>query len=151
GTLQAWMTEEHLSLKAIGAFSIVTLPYSLKFLWSPFLDRFLSTIFTSFGRRRGWMLCCQLALLALISAIAFSHPGSEYNKLFLLAIALALASASQDVVIDAYRADLLPRGELGPGASAAIVGYRLGLLTSGAVALSLAEFFPWPNVYCLMA
>ncbi len=151
GTLQAWMTDEGVSIQALGNFALVTLPYSMKFLWSPLLDRFIPPLGSRYDRRRGWILLSQYALMILTALLAHLSPGSELYAVFVLSLLLAFASATQDVVVDAYRAELLQRVEVGPGVSVAIFGYRLGMLTSGAVALSLAQVLPWHTVYCAMA
>lgn len=151
GTLQAWMTDEGIDLQALGNFSLVTLPYALKFLWAPLLDRFLPPLGGGYGRRRGWMLISQYTLIVLVAVMAHLHPGLQLYAVFLVSLLLAFVSATQDIVVDAYRAELLQRVELGPGASVAIFGYRMGMLTSGAIALSLAQVLPWQTVYCSMA
>lgn len=147
-TLQAWMTTEGIDLSTIGLFSLVGLPYTLKFLWAPLMDRFQPPFL---GRRRGWMLFCQLSLMALIIFLGFSRPAQMPGLMACLALAVAFLSASQDIVIDAYRTEFLRKEEFGTGAGVAIMGYRIGMLVSGAMALMLADFFSWQAVYCLMA
>ena len=148
GTLQAWMTDEGVDLKVIGFFALVGIPYTCKYLWAPAMDRYVPPFL---GRRRGWMIICQLGLIAAISALAFSEPGKAPVFVAGAALVIAFLSASQDIVIDAYRAELLPVEELGAGAGVAILGYRLGMLTSGALALFLADHLPWRSVYLIMA
>jgi len=147
-TLQAWMQSEGVDLKVIGVFSLVGLPYALKCLWSPVMDRFVPPFL---GRRRGWMLLTQAALVLALVALAFADPQRSTRVVAALALLVAFFSASQDVVIDAYRTELLEPAEFGPGASASILGYRVGMLSSGAVALMLADHLPWRTVYLLMA
>lgn len=147
-TLQAWMQAEHIDLRVIGVFSLVGLPYTVKYLWAPLMDRFVPPFL---GRRRGWILVCQGALALAIAALAFSDPAGATTLVASLALAVAFFSASQDIVVDAYRTDLLLPDERGPGASAYILGYRVAMLTSGAVALILADRLPWKTVYLLMA
>jgi MFS transporter, PAT family, beta-lactamase induction signal transducer AmpG len=147
-TLQAWMKDEQVDLTVIGLFSLVGLPYALKFLWSPFMDRFVPPFL---GRRRGWMLICQLALIVVIVLLGNTHPSQDPTLIAVLALMITFASASQDIVIDAYRAEILEREELGAGAGVAILGYRLGMLTSGALALFLADHLPWSIVYSLIS
>jgi len=147
-TLQAWMVSRDVDLRVIGVFSLVGLPYTLKMLWSPLMDRFA---LPWLGRRRGWILTMQGALAAAIMALGLSSPGSLPFMTAVLALTVAFLSASQDIVIDAYRADVLPKGELGAGAATTVVGYRIAMLTSGALALILSDHFPWPAVYGLMA
>lgn len=150
-TLQVWMKEENVDLAAIGLFSLVGLPYSLKFLWSPVLDRFVPPFL---GRRRGWLVVTQLGLLLAIAAIALQRPSPELPVLQLLAInalIIAFLSATQDIAGDAYRTDVLEPQELETGASLWVLGYRLALLVTSFLALVLADYVPWPVVYLLMA
>jgi MFS transporter, PAT family, beta-lactamase induction signal transducer AmpG len=147
-TLQAWMTTVGVDLTVIGIFSLVGLPYTVKYLWAPLMDRYVPPFL---GRRRGWMLMTQLALALAIAAMAFSDPKGATALFALLAFLVAFFSASQDIVVDAYRTDVLEPGELGPGASVYILGYRIAMLTSGAFALILADRLPWKAVYLLMA
>ncbi|RJP25823.1 MAG: MFS transporter [Deltaproteobacteria bacterium] len=147
-TLQAWMTSEKVDLAVIGVFSLVGLPYTIKYLWSPLMDRFVPPFL---GRRRGWMLVTQVALLLAVAAMAFSEPGAHPGALALLALLVAFSSASQDIVVDAWRTEVLAPEELGPGAGVHILGYRVAMLTSGAIALILADRMPWRVVYLLMA
>ena len=147
-TLQAWMTTEKVDLTVIGIFSLVGLPYTFKFLWSPLMDRFVPPFL---GRRRGWMLVTQAALFLAIAAMAFSEPKAHPGALALLSFLVAFCSASQDIVVDAWRTEVLAPEELGPGAGVHILGYRVAMLTSGAIALILADRMPWRVVYLLMA
>src|SRR5205809_758070 len=147
-TLRAWMTEERVDLTVIGIFSLVGLPYTLKFLWAPLMDRYVPPFL---GRRRGWLLITQIALMAAISVLGFSSPAQTPWRVAVLAFLVAFFSASQDIVVDAYRREVLKDEELGLGASLGINGYRIALLTSGALALFLADHFPWRVVYLLMA
>ena len=147
-TLQAWMATEKVDLTLIGAFSLVGLPYTIKYLWSPLMDRFMPPFL---GRRRGWMLVTQAALMVAIAAMAFSQPKAHPGLLAMLALFVAFCSASQDIVVDAYRTEVLLPNELGPGAGVHILGYRIAMLTSGAIALILADRIPWQAVYLLMA
>jgi PAT family beta-lactamase induction signal transducer AmpG len=147
-TLQAWLKDEHVDLAAIGLFALVGLPYTLKFFWSPILDRYVPPFL---GRRRGWMLLTQLAVAAAIAALGLSNPAVSPAGVAVLALAVTLASASQDIVLDAYRREALEDAELGFGTSVFVSGYRLAMLTSGALALALADRVPWRAVYFLMA
>lgn len=152
GTLQAWLTVAGLDLHTIGIFSLAGLPYTLKFLWSPFMDRFVPPWL---GRRRGWMIAAQLGVVLGLAAMAVTGPdhGSTIPPVLLgiLALAVAFASASQDIVFDAYRTDVLYPVERGFGAAVSVTGYRLAMLVSGAVALILSEQIGWRNTYLLMA
>jgi len=147
-TLQAWMTVEGVDLKSIGLFSLVGLPYSLKFLWSPILDRFIPPFL---GRRRGWLILTQGALLLAIGAMALQNPSQALQLLAVNALLIAFFSASQDIAFDAYRTDVLETYEMGAGAAVAVLGYRIALLITGSLALILADRIPWPMVYLLLA
>ena len=148
-TLKFWLREEGLDLSTIGFFSLVGLPYTLKFLWAPFMDRFVPS---AFGRRRGWMLLAQVTLLFTISAIALTNPLTHLTTVVFLCLLITFFSASQDIVLDAFRRETLQDEELGIGSSIFIYGYRLGMLTAGALALFLADqdLFSWQDVYMIM-
>ncbi len=147
-TLKAWLTESNVDLKVVGFFSLVGIPYSVKFLWSPFMDHF--KVF-SFGRRRSWLMLSQLCLAASLFVISFIHPGEAIFTVGLLAILIAFFSASQDIVVDAYRREVLINEEQGLGSSVYVNFYRLAMLFSGGFALYLADHFPWGQVYQMMA
>ncbi|MZG53857.1 MAG: MFS transporter [Nitrospinae bacterium] len=148
GTLQAWLTVEGVDIKTIGLFSLVGLPYTLKFLWSPLMDRFVIPIL---GRRRGWILLCQLGLIGIILGMSISSPQNALWLLAFLAFCLTFVSASQDVAIDAYRTEVLKGRERGFGAGVSVTGYRIAMLVSGALALILSEYLGWRATYMLMA
>lgn len=148
GTLQAWMTVAGVDLRTIGIFALVGLPYTVKFLWSPLMDRFVPPFL---GRRRGWMLLTQGALVAGIVGMAAGNPRGAPLALGAVALLVAFASASQDIVIDAWRTDLLHPPERGLGAAVFVTGYRIAMLVSGAVALILSERIGWRSTYLLMA
>lgn len=147
-TLQAWMTKEGVDLTTIGLFSMVALPYSLKFLWAPILDRYVPPFL---GRRRGWLVITQVLLLLAIGAMALHNPRLGLQALAINALLIAFFSASQDIAVDAYRADILREREMGAGASAYVIGYRIALIVVGSLALVLADQMPWPAVYMLMS
>lgn len=147
-TLKAWMTVEKVDLAAIGWFSLAALPYSLKFLWSPFLDRFSLPFL---GRRRGWLLVTQIALICAIAIMGFQQPKQALQFVAINAIIIAFISATQDIASDAYRTDVLTPLEMGAGAAVFILGYRIALLIAGALALILADRLPWSSVYLIMA
>src|SRR6202166_4268361 len=128
-TLQAWLASAGLSIKAIGIFSLVALPYNIKFLWAPLLDRYLPPFL---GRRRGWILIFQACLAICIGAMGFSSPTKEPFVLGAIAVLLLFLSASQDIVIDAYRVDTIPPSERGLAAAAAAFGYRTAAMLAGA-------------------
>ena len=145
---QAWMTGEGVDLTTIGLFSLVALPYSLKFLWAPLLDRWVPPFL---GRRRGWIVLMQLALLLVIPWMALQDPGEATRLLVSIAFLVALFGATQDVAIDAYRTDVLDEHEMGAGAALWVVGYRVALLVVGGLAFVFADLLSWPIVYFLMA
>jgi PAT family beta-lactamase induction signal transducer AmpG len=146
--LQAWMTTAHVSLATIGWFSLAGLPYSLKFIWAPALDRFVPPFL---GRRRGWLVITQVLLLLAIAAMAFHDPVTGLRMLAVNALLIAIFSASQDIVGDAYRTDVLAEREMGAGASVWVLGYRLAMLVAGSAAFVLADRLSWPTVYLLLA
>jgi PAT family beta-lactamase induction signal transducer AmpG len=147
-TLQAWLTVSGADIMTIAWFSWIGVPYLLKFLWSPLMDRYVPPFL---GRRRGWMLLTQLALVAGIAGMAISPPDTKLWLLGCLALWVAFASASQDIVIDAYRTDLLPAAERGMGAAVSVLGYRLAMLASGGLALILADRIGWRQTFFVMA
>jgi len=146
--LPAWLRSEHVDLKSIGLFALIQLPYTWKFLWSPLLDRYA---FPALGRRRGWMLVTQLLLLASIPFFGQLHPNQDLWAIAYLAAALAFFSASQDIVLDAYRREILPDVELGLGNAIHVNAYRISSLIPGALALILADHLPWSSVYWVTA
>ncbi|MBW3571994.1 MAG: AmpG family muropeptide MFS transporter [Gemmatimonadetes bacterium] len=147
-TLQAWMTVENVDLTTVGMVSLLSLPYSLKFLIAPLMDRYIPPFL---GRRRGWLVITQLALLICIAAMSLHDPRRGLQLLAINALLIAFFSAAQDVVVDAYSIDVLEEREMGAGASLKVMGYRLALIITGGVALMLADRMPWPTVYLLMA
>ncbi len=148
GTLQAWLAVAGVDIRDIGLFALVGLPYTLKFLWSPLMDRFIPP---RLGRRRGWMLLTQACLALALAGMALGSPGGGLVYLALLALLVAFLSASQDIAVDAYRTDVLPPPERGLGAAVSVAAYRLAMLVSGAVALILSDQIGWRNTYLLMA
>jgi PAT family beta-lactamase induction signal transducer AmpG len=147
-TLQAWLVTEKVDLSIVGAFSLVGLPYALKVFWAPLMDRFSPPWL---GRRRGWIVSIQILLAVAILFLGYSSPSSFPALVGFAALVTAFFSASQDIAIDAYRADVLRETELGPGAATAVVGYRSAILVSGALALILSDHVSWRTVYGLMA
>jgi PAT family beta-lactamase induction signal transducer AmpG len=143
-TLQAWLADSGVDVRTIGAFSLVGLPYVLKPMWAPLLDRFAPPWP---GRRRGWMLLAQGLLVLAIAAFAFVQPAGQPTLLAALALLLATLSASQDIAFDAYRTDLLEPEERGMGAALTVAGYRVGMIDSGALALVIAEAVGWAFAY----
>jgi PAT family beta-lactamase induction signal transducer AmpG len=150
--LTAWLTDTGISKTEIGLFALVSLPYSLKFLWAPWVDRLpLPVLGRLFGRRRGWTLLAQGLLLVAIAAMGFSDPAAEIGITAVFALAVAFASATQDVVIDAYRVEILEERQLAAGAATAVFGWRIGQVGAGAGGLVLADVLPWTLVFALMA
>ncbi len=153
-TLQAWMTVDGVDLSTIGIFTLVGIPYTWKFLWAPAMDRFVPPLL---GRRRGWLLVTQLVLAAAIAAMATLSPRQDTALLAALALFTAFASASQDIVFDAYRTDVAKPEERGLAGALTVVGYRAAMLVSGALALVIVAgsgWIPalgWRNTYFLMA
>src|SRR3970282_2376108 len=127
--LQAWLKRSGIDLASIGVFALVGLPYTLKFLWAPLFDRYAPPLL---GRRRGWMLATQGALAALLFALSLSHPApGDLLPVSIAALLVAFFSASQDIVVDAYRRESLADVELGLGSALYVNGYRVGLLLAG--------------------
>lgn len=147
-TLQAWLRGEGVDLKTIGFVSLIGLPYTLKFLWAPIFDRF---VLGFLGRRRGWLLVVQLILAAAIALMGISNPTTSLTLLAFAALLVTFFSASQDIVIDAYRRESLSDEELGLGSSLYVNGYRVAMLISGGGALILADMMSWKLVFLLMA
>jgi MFS transporter, PAT family, beta-lactamase induction signal transducer AmpG len=155
---RAWMTKSGFDLKQIGWLSLVSLPYSLKFLWSPFIDRFRLPLL---GRRRGWILATQIGLVGVILLLAAqmatmvgmdaTAKASALNIVSIVAIFMAFLSATQDIAVDAYRTDVLKPLEVGAGASVLVLGYRIAMLLTGWLAFNLADKLGWASVYGLMA
>jgi MFS transporter, PAT family, beta-lactamase induction signal transducer AmpG len=147
-TLQAWMAVTGVNLKTIGIFTLAGLPYTWKFLWAPVMDRFVPPWL---GRRRGWILATQLVLVAGIALLGSLSPVERPWTMAVVAVMVAFTSASQDVVFDAYRTDMLRENERGMGAAVSVLGYRIAMLVSGALALILADRIGWQPTYWLMA
>src|SRR4051812_11877221 len=145
---QAWMTASGVDLTKIGLFSMVSLPYSLKFLWAPVLDRYVPPIL---GRRRGWLLITQILLLVAIAAMSLHDPRTGLQMLAVNAVLIAFFSASQDIAGDAYRTDVLTDREMGAGAAIWVLGYRIALLITGSLAFILADRLSWGFVYIAMS
>ena len=146
--LPAWLRSEGVDLKTIGFFALIQLPYTWKFLWSPLIDRYALPVM---GRRRGWMLATQLLLLVSIPLFGFLRPQQDIWAIVYLSTAVAFFSASQDIVLDAFRREILPDGELGLGTSIHVNAYRISSLIPGALALILADLMPWSAVYLITA
>ena len=150
-TPQAWLVDEKIDLGLVGIFTLVGLPYTFKFLWAPFMDMYLPPLFSGLGRRKAWVLLCQLLLALAIAATGYMNPASMLGALAVGTMMIAFLSASHDNVIDAYKIEILKKDELGPGAGVAYMGYRIAMLFSGAFALFLADHMPWHQVYLIMS
>ena len=146
-SLQAWFTVAGLDLKAIGWATLAGQAYVFKFLWAPLLDRFVLPVL---GRRRGWIVLCQIGCAMTLFAISLFDPRTSAATIIGIAVVLALFSATQDIAFDAYRTDLLSAAERGWGSALTQTGYRLAMLCSGGLALILADHVGWPAVYQLM-
>ncbi|MEO8153116.1 MAG: MFS transporter [Rhizobacter sp.] len=151
--MQAWLSVEGVDIATIGFLSLVGLPYTFKFLWAPLMDRFE---LPWLGRRRSWLVITQLGLAGALLLMAATSPTGATRGFALLAVLVAFVSASQDVVVDAYRTDLLPSAERGLGSSLYVLGYRLAMILSGGVALIWVDptqgaHWSWPEVYRVMA
>lgn len=147
-TLQAWFTTSGLSLKTIGFVTWITFPYTIKFLWAPLLDRFVPPFL---GRRRGWVLIFQIAVCLSLIGMSFFSPVDEQASLLCMAFILAFFSASQDIAINAYCADMLDSKERAMGAAMTVNGYRIALLVSGGLALIIADYWGFKIAYLAMA
>lgn len=151
-TLSVRLTEAGVSLTEIGLFALVGTPYNIKFFWAPVIDRVHLPILSDLlGRRRSWMICIQVFLMTSILCLGMSNPGQATGITALFALATAFFSASQDIVIDAYRIEILDDDQQGAGAAMSQIGYRFGMLCAGAGALYLASVMNWSVVYAFMA
>ena len=151
--LQAWMMDEGVDLSVIGLMALVGLPYTLKFLWAPFIDRFTLSLFGKpfLGRRRGWLLLIQVALMLWIAGLGLTNPVEGPWVVAFVAFFVTFFSASQDIVIDAYRREDLSDEELGLGSSLYVNGYRIGMLLASGGGLILADHMSFTGVYLIMA
>lgn len=151
-TLSAWLREAEVSRSTIGLFAYVFLPYTLKFVWAPLMDRLPLPLLTPWlGRRRGWILLTQICLIGAIFALGQSDPAIDLYRTAFFAVLVAFFSASQDVVIDAYRVEILPEEQLGAGAAIVVLGYRIAMWMATAVALVIADQAGWSAAYATMA
>jgi len=144
----AWLRSEQVDLKTIGLFALIQFPYTWKFLWSPLLDRY---VVPAFGRRRGWMLLTQVGLLVVIASMGAFSPQSDLNTIAWIATLLAFLGATQDIVLDAYRRELLADNELGLGNAVHVNAYRIAGLVPGSLSLILADVLPWSAVFFVTA
>ena len=151
-TLLTWLPEAGVNMATVGLFAAVGTPYALKFLWSPLIDGLTLPFLTRYlGRRRGWMIFSQLCLILTILGLGSSNPSVNPWMTAFWALCVAFSSATQDIIIDAYRIEILEEKQQGAGAAAVMFGYRFGMLASGAGALVLASFMGWFTAYAVMA
>jgi PAT family beta-lactamase induction signal transducer AmpG len=144
----AWLRSADIDLSTIGLINLVLFPYTWKFLWAPVMDRFVLPIL---GRRRGWMFLTQLGLIALMAMLSLFDPATDLKQIIIIVSAIAFFSASQDIVIDAYRRELLPDDELGAGNGFYAQAYRISSFVPGSLAMILAGFFPWSVAHLSIA
>ena len=145
--LPAWLRSEGVDLKAIGLFSLISLPFTWKFIWAPLFDRYSLPM----GRRRGWLIITQIALLLSIPTFGFLHAKFDIWTIAYLATVVAFFSASQDIVLDAYRREILPDIELGLGNVIHVNAYKIAGLIPGSLSLILADHLPWSSVFLITA
>lgn len=147
-TLQAWFTDANVNLAVIGALTLIGVPYTLKFLWSPVLDFYQ---IPRLGMRKGWIMLTQFTVAAALYVMAQMNPGSQATVMAIVAVGVAFLAATQDIAIDAYRTDILKVDERGLGAACYVFTYRLAAITSGGLALIFADYYGWKLTYELMA
>jgi PAT family beta-lactamase induction signal transducer AmpG len=147
-TLQQWAYDAHLDIKKLSMFVLIKLPNNFKWAWAPLLDRFPLPFL---GRRRGWILVCQLGLIVGIGAMATLDTGAHLAQLVTVAVFVSIMSMSQDIMIDAYNVEALAPDERAAGSAVYVIGYRVAMLTSGALAFTLADHIAWQLVYAIMA
>jgi len=145
--LPAWLKSEGVSLKEIGLFALIGLPFTWKFIWAPLFDRFTPTL----GRRRGWLFITQVGLLITLPIFGFFHPQLDIRTIAFFCVLVAFLSASQDVVLDAYRRELLPDLELGLGNAVHVNAYKIASLVPGSLSLILADHMNWASVFMITA
>ena len=151
GTLNLWLKDAGISYAAIGLFSLVKTPYSFKWAWSPLIDRIRLPLFCRLGRRRGWALFTQIILMLSIFCMSTINPSASPLTMAFFAVLVTIASASQDIVLDAYRIESFSSKEQGAGVAIFVLGYRFGLIFSGAGAIWMASVMSWNNVYIIMS
>ena len=151
-TLTAWLKESGVNNTTIGLFGAVTFPYAFKFLWGPIVDKIsLPFLARSLGQRRSWALLSQVVLIFMVMGLGFSNPREHIFETALWALGVAFWSAVQDIVIEAYRIEIIDESHQGAAATSIVLGWRLGIMTSGAGALFLAAAFSWKTAYAIMA
>ena len=146
--IPAWLRSESVDLKTIGFFGLVLLPFSFKYLWAPFLDRYVPPFL---GRRRGWMMVSQIALLGFMISLSMFNPQNNIQMILYVGLAIGFFSATQDIVLDAYRRELLPDNELGLGNSFYANAYRVAGFVPGGLGLILSDYIPWSMVFIVVS
>jgi len=152
--LQSWLLDVGINVEDVKLMSLISIPFAFNFAWAPLLDRYNPPVFGWLGHRRGWLLLIQIVLFAGISLLALAGPSSDTDSLLgfsIIGVCVAVAAATQDVLCDAYRTDVLPREELGAGAAVFVNGYRLAMLFAGAAALKLSTMMVWQTVFLILA
>ena len=150
GTMSAWLTTQGISLKTIGLFALVGMPYVYKFVWAPVVDQVQIPFLWKLGRRRSWLLAVEVALLGLLIAISSLSPQTDIMSIAILTVIFSFFAATHDIVIDAYRIEILSLEEQGAGAAAVTFGYRMGMIVSGGGALFIADQFGWQAAFISM-
>ncbi len=151
-TLHIWLTEANISKTTIGLFALVTIPYSFKFIWAPIIDKYcVPFLANALGHKKSWMLCSQIMIVIFLLLLGRTNPEIDIYNTAICAFIVAFFSAIQDIVIESYRVEKLAYKDIGFGAGASNLGYRLGMWVSGAGALYIASFFDWQTVYTSMA
>jgi PAT family beta-lactamase induction signal transducer AmpG len=146
-TLAVWLTESDINLGTIGLFSLVGIPYTIKFLWAPLVDALdIPWLSQRFGRRRGWLIFSQFLLIAAIVLLGFTDPTANISLVVFCAVLVAAASATQDIVIDAFRVESLETSEQGAGMAGYVAAYRVGMLVAGAGILALVAWFEYRGI-----
>ena len=143
--IPAWLRIENIDLKVIGLFSLIQLPFTWKFIWAPIFDRYRILM----GRRRGWLIVFQILLLLSISSLGFFNAAIDLKTIALISFLIAIFSASHDVVIDAYRREILDDAELGIGNAIHVNAYKISSLIPGSLSLILADMISWQNVFLI--
>ena len=146
--IPAWLRSEHIDLKTIGLFALIGLPFTWKFVWAPLMD---AVKLPFLGRRRGWMLVTQIGLMVALALYALLNPQQHIQWIMGLSVLVAFFSASQDIVLDAFRREILPDNELGLGNAIHVNAYRIAALVPGSLSLVLADIYPWPTVFMITA
>ena len=146
--IPAWLRSENVDLKTIGFFGLVLLPFSFKYLWAPFLDRYVPPFL---GRRRGWMIVSQIGLLIFMISLSVLNPQENIQMILYVGLAIGFFSATQDIVLDAYRRELLPDNELGLGSSFYANAYRVAGFIPGGLGLILSDYMPWSMVFIVVS